>query len=66
MGMQCSHLLLLVMTFYLKRDTPSHHIFNFSFNSLLLYQAHQWGISASRSLHGNFKGLLFQKTNCFW
>lgn len=41
MGMGGSHLPLLVMTFHLKRDTPSHRVFNFSFNSLLLYQAHQ-------------------------
>lgn len=48
-GVQGSHLLLLVFLFYLKRDTPSHHIFNFGFNSLLMYQTHQWGISASHS-----------------
>lgn len=40
--------------FYLKRDTPSHHIFNFSFNSLLSYHVHHWGISASHSLCGDF------------
>jgi len=66
MEMQGSRLLLLVMVFYLKTDTSPHHEFNFSFNSLLLYQAHQWGISASHSLHGDFKALLLQKPNHFW
>lgn len=49
------HRLHTCFLFYFKRDTPSHPIFNFSLNSLLLYQAHQWGISASHSLCGDFK-----------